>query len=449
MPHYGFGSAAAATDITVPMTARYAQQTGDLLVGSAFDLAPKPLFPRARVPASFPAVRQPDDSVCPALTTTPVANTVDYTKVSACATAAGGYAVLLKAGSAGAGVRLLVYSANNVLLASVQYGTGSTGLSNNTDGNYALAELTGGGFLISMRDGSSTCWLRVVYPLGGGVDTNQMSINAYGVSIASASDGGFYVQQNSANPSLTKYSAAGTQLWQVAGIGSGTELGVGNANNSCVFELANGNVVAAWANRYAIYSPAGAVVLAPANVPGLAGSVSDAVTGVALAGGGFVLSSLLPNNGNSKWHTLLSDAGALVRQYSVNIAPGWLRAHPAGGYLSESGQTGQYHGYDNTGRPSAAAPGSGLPLPLADGRIASIRLVAGSNQIITEIFAGSGFVYGVASDTAAAGAAATVQVSGKATLRADWTPGAFDHASRLPGGNRGFIVARTLMLEGI
>lgn len=431
-------SAGASLDLITTITARHALQVGDLLVGSHYDAAPKPLFPRSLVPASFATAKAPEDSIWSALTTATLSTS--HNQMSVCPTAAGGFAALVGSGSSAASVSLFVFGPSNTLLSNTTPISSAQVSFNNGDNNFGLAELTNGGFVMAWVQ-SSVGYIQSAYPLGGGTAFAAINLgSAYGLAVCAASDGGFYVLKNGTSPSLTKYTAAGAQQWTKAGVGSG------NSNNRAVIELASGNVAAVYGNTRAIYDSAGNVVSAAATITGLLGNEP---TAAALAGGGFTVASKT-NGGSNFQHTVISDSGAVLYQTSVPSAVGWLRSHPAGGYVADSASSTTYFGFSNAGRPSAPTPGAYMPLPLADGKIASIRLNNASSQLVTEIFAGSGSVFGVALDAAAAGASARVQVAGGVSLRSDWNNGSggFNHTAKSPSGNRGMVLGQSALLGG-
>lgn len=431
-------SGGASQDLITTITARHALQVGDLLVGSHYDAAPKPLFPRSLVPASFATAKAPEDSIWSALTTATLSTS--HNQLSVCPMSAGGFAALVGSGSTAANVSLFVFGPNNTLLSNTTPITSAQVSFNNGDQNGSLAELTNGGFVMAWTAGG-VGYIQSAYPLGGGTPFGPTNLgSAYGVAVCAASDGGFYLLVNGPSPSLSKYSAAGFQQWTKAGIGGG------NGNNRAVIELANGNVAAVYGNTFAIYGPSGAVVVAATAIAGLLGNEP---TAAALAGGGFVVASKT-NGGSNFQHTVISDSGAIVSQASVQSALSWLRSHPAGGYVANSASSTTYFGYSTAGRPSAPTPGAYMPLPLADGKIASIRLNSASSQLVTEIFAGSGSVFGVSLDAAAAGASARVQVAGGVSLRSDWNNGSggFNHTAKSPAGNRGVVLGQSALLGG-
>lgn len=425
-------SAGASLDLITTITARHALQVGDLLVGSHYDAAPKPLFPRSLVPASFATAKAPEDSIWSALTTATLSTS--HNQMSVCPTAAGGFAALVGSASSAANVSLFVFGPNNTLLSNTTpISAAQVSFNNGGDNNFSLAELTNGGFVMAWVQ-SGVGYIKSVYPLGGGTPFGPTSLGtSSGVAVCAASDGGFYVYLSS----LSKYNAAGVQQWTKAGIGGGNR-------NRAVIELANGNVAAVYGNTFAICSPSGAVVVAATTIPGMLGNES---TAAALAGGGFVVASRT-NGGSNFQHTVLSDSGAVMSQTSVPSALSWLRSHPAGGYVADNASSTTYLGFSNGGRPSAPTPGAYMPLPLADGRIASIRLNSAASQLVTEIFAGSGFVFGVALDAASAGASAKVQVAGIAPLRSDWNNGGFNHTAKSPSGTRGVVLGQSALLGG-
>lgn len=431
-------SPGASPDLITTVTARHSLQVGDLLVGSHYDAAPKPLFPRSLVPASFATAKAPEDSIWSALTTATLSTS--HNQMSVCPMAAGGFAALVGSGSSAANVSLFVFGPTNTLLSNTTPISSAQVSFNNGDQNFGLAELTNGGFVMAWKN-ANVGYIQSVYPLGGGTPFGPINLGtAYGVAVCAAADGGLYVLVNGPSPALSKYNAAGTNQWTKTGIGGG------NGNNRAIIELANGNVATVYGNTFAIYSPSGAVVVAATVIPGLLGNEPTAAP---LAGGGFVVAS--KTNGSSNFqHTVISDSGAVLYQTTVPSAGSWLRSHPAGGYVADGASSTTYFGFSNAGRPSAPTPGAYLPLPLADGKMASIRLNSASSQLVTEIFAGSGSVFGVALDAAAAGAGARVQVAGGVSLRADWNNGSggFNHTAKSPAGNRGVVLGQSALLGG-
>lgn len=421
----------ASHDVIVMITARHAVQVGDLLVGSHFDAAPKPLFPRSLVPPSFATATAPGDSICSALTT--ATGSASLANMALCTTSGGGFAVLLGAETSESAVSLFVFGPDNTLLSKVAaIESAKTAFPIN-----ALAELADGGFVMAWRNTTTaTGHLRIVYPFSGGSPSAIVNLGAaYTISVTAASDGGFYIQANGPSPFFAKYSAAGVQQWSKS-------IGTTNASASPVFELANGNVVVAYGGTFAIYSPAGAVVVAAKALPGTVGG------GAPLAGGGFVVGLSVSGNATGWRHAIISDDGTVL--YLVDsFAAWWLRGHPAGGYVAGAVSGSSYYGYQNDGRRGTLLSGDSLPVPLADGRLARIKLNSVAATLVTEIFAGSGAIYGIALDAAVAGTSARVKVAGAALLRADWNNGGFNHASKSPAGNRGLIVGQSAVLGGL